>query len=96
MISVEDWAEIHRLYRAQSLSISEIARQLGVTRNTVRSALASDRPPKYQTKTAAHPRRYGRAAGAGIVAEVPSDAGDGDRRADRVAAFDIHDQGLYS
>ncbi|MFF2027210.1 sigma factor-like helix-turn-helix DNA-binding protein, partial [Streptomyces sp. NPDC058171] len=53
MMSVEDWAEIPRLHRSEELSISEIARRLGITRNTVRSALASDRPPKYQRR----PRR---------------------------------------
>lgn len=46
-MSVEDWAEIRRLHRAEGLPISEIARRRGITRNTVRSALASDRPPKY-------------------------------------------------
>lgn len=49
-MSVEDWAEIRRLRRAEGLPISEIARRLGITRNTVRSALASDRPPKYERR----------------------------------------------
>jgi transposase len=47
VIGVEDWAEIRRLRRAEGVSVSEIARRLGVSRNTVRSALASDRPPRY-------------------------------------------------
>jgi transposase len=50
VIKVEDWAEIRRLRRAEGLPISEIGRRLGISRNTVRSALASDRPPKYQRK----------------------------------------------
>ncbi|WP_327098160.1 IS21 family transposase [Nocardia vinacea] len=50
MIAVEDWAEIRRLYRAEGVSISEIARRLEIARNTVRAALASDRPPKYERK----------------------------------------------
>jgi transposase len=48
MLSVEDWAEIRRLYRAEKMPIKVIARVLGVSRNTVKSALASDEPPKYQ------------------------------------------------
>ncbi|HKP06986.1 MAG TPA: IS21 family transposase [Microbacterium sp.] len=48
MISMEDWAEIRRLHRAENLPIKAIARRLGIARNTVRSALASDAPPKYQ------------------------------------------------
>lgn len=45
---MEDWAEIRRLHKAEGVPIKEIARRLGVSRNTVRAALDSDRPPKYQ------------------------------------------------
>ncbi|MBN9096800.1 MAG: IS21 family transposase [Pseudonocardia sp.] len=48
MLKVEDWAEIRRLHRAEGVPIKEIARRLGVARNTVRAALASDRPPRYE------------------------------------------------
>jgi transposase len=48
VLKVEDWAEIRRLHRAEGVPIKEIARRLGVARNTVRAALASDRPPQYQ------------------------------------------------
>jgi transposase len=47
VLKVEDWAEIRRLRRAEGVPIEEIARRLGVARNTVRAALASDRPPTY-------------------------------------------------
>lgn len=45
---VEDWAEIRRLHRAEGLPIKAIVRVLGVSRNTVRVAIASDVPPKYE------------------------------------------------
>ena len=46
MLSVEDWAEVRRLRRSERLPISEIARVLGISRNTVKAALASDGPPR--------------------------------------------------
>ena len=47
MLNVEDWAEIRRLRRAEQMPIAEIARVMGISRNTVKAALASDNPPKY-------------------------------------------------
>jgi DNA-binding CsgD family transcriptional regulator len=46
VLSVEDWAEIRRLYRAEGIPIKQIARVLSVSRNTVRSALRADGPPR--------------------------------------------------
>jgi len=48
VLSVEDWAEIRRLRRAEQMPIAQIARVLGISRNTVKAALASDGPPRYQ------------------------------------------------
>jgi transposase len=48
VIKVEDWAEIRRLYRAEGLPIRQITRVMGVSRNTVRAALRSDGPPRYE------------------------------------------------
>jgi transposase len=52
VLSVEDWAEIRRLHRAEKMPIKAIARTLGISRNTVRAAIASDGPPKYERKSA--------------------------------------------
>jgi transposase len=48
VLDVEDWAEIRRLRRAEGMAISEIARVMGVARNTVKAALAADGPPQYR------------------------------------------------
>jgi transposase len=48
VITVEDWAEIRRLHRAENMSIKAIVRHLGLSRNTVREALRSDAPPRYE------------------------------------------------
>jgi transposase len=47
VLSVEDWAEIRRLRRAERMPIKQIARVLGVSKNTVKRALATDGPPHY-------------------------------------------------
>jgi transposase len=48
VLDVENWAEVRRLYRSEGLPIREIARVMGVSRNTVRAAIASDGAPKYE------------------------------------------------
>jgi transposase len=48
VIDVEDWAEIRRLHRAEGLSIKAIVRRLNISRNTVRDALRSEVPPRYE------------------------------------------------
>ncbi len=39
---MEDWAEFRRLHRAEGVPIKEIARRMGIARNTVRSALRGE------------------------------------------------------
>jgi transposase len=47
VLKVEDWAEIRRLHRAEGMAVRAIARRLGISRNTVKKALASHEPPRY-------------------------------------------------
>ena len=48
MLSVEDWAEIRRLRRAEKMPIKVIARVMGCSKNTVKAALRADGPPAYR------------------------------------------------
>jgi transposase len=48
VITLEDWAEIRRLHFAERMSIKAIVKQRGFARNTVRHALRSTQPPKYE------------------------------------------------
>jgi transposase len=48
VINVEEWAEIRRLHRAEEMPIKAIARRMGISKNTVKRALAADAPPRYQ------------------------------------------------
>jgi transposase len=48
VIKVEDWAEIRRLHRAEGMPIKAIARRMGISKNTVKRALAAEEPPKYR------------------------------------------------
>lgn len=50
---MENWAEIRRLHRSEHIPIKEIARKLGIARNTVRGALASEKPPRYERSSRA-------------------------------------------
>jgi transposase len=48
VLSVEDWAEIRRLHRAERMPIKQIARVMGCSKNTVKRALGADGPPRYE------------------------------------------------
>jgi transposase len=48
VLSVEDWAEIRRLHRAEGMPIKQVARVMGCSKNTVKRALAADGPPRYE------------------------------------------------
>ncbi len=45
---MEHWAEIRRLHLSEKLPIKEIVRTTGFARNTVRDAIRSTAPPKYE------------------------------------------------
>jgi transposase len=47
VIKVNDWAEIRRLHFAEGVSIKELVRRTGHSRNTIRVALRSEAPPSY-------------------------------------------------
>jgi transposase len=52
VLNVEDWAEIRRLHRSEGQPIKVIARVMGISKNTVKAALASDLPPAYRRQPA--------------------------------------------
>lgn len=50
---MEAWADIRRLHFAEGVAIREIARRLGLARNTVREAIRSCEPPRYERRAVA-------------------------------------------
>ncbi len=50
MLVVERWAELRRLHFVGQVSIKELARRFDVDRNTVRRALRSAEPPRYERR----------------------------------------------
>ena len=50
MYSVHDWADVHRLHR-EGLPQAQIARRLGMSRNTVARLLGLPEPPTYRRAT---------------------------------------------
>jgi len=48
VVGVEQWAEIRRMYFVGRLSIKEVVRRSGHSRNTIRRALRSGEPPRYR------------------------------------------------
>jgi transposase len=47
VIRVKEWAEIRRLHFAEGVSIKELVRRTGHSRNAIRAALRSSEPPRY-------------------------------------------------
>ena len=53
MLDVERWAELRREHYVRGVGIKELARRFGIDRNTVRRALRSPEPPRYQRRSVA-------------------------------------------
>ena len=53
MVGVEQWAEIRRLVLVERRSQRQVAKSLGLARDTVAGALASDAPPRYERRAVA-------------------------------------------
>jgi transposase len=47
VLDVEGWAELRREHFVRGVSIKELARRTGMSRNTIRAALRATAPPKY-------------------------------------------------
>ena len=47
MVGVEQWAEVRRLVLVERRSQRQVAKSLGLARDTVARALVSDAPPRY-------------------------------------------------
>jgi transposase len=52
VLDVEGWAELRREHFVRGVSIKELARRTGMSRNTIRAALRSSGPPKYSRPAA--------------------------------------------
>jgi transposase len=48
VLDVERWAELRREHFVRGVSIGELVRRTGLARNTVRTALRSETPPRYE------------------------------------------------
>jgi transposase len=48
VLDVERWAELRREHFVRGVGIKELARRYGIDRNTVRRAVRSSKPPRYQ------------------------------------------------
>jgi transposase len=48
LVGVEQWAELRREHFVRGVSIKELARRTGLSRNTIRAALRSLAPPRYE------------------------------------------------
>jgi len=48
VLDVERWAELRREHFVRGVSIKDLSRRYGIGRNTVRRAVRSGRPPRYE------------------------------------------------
>jgi lambda repressor-like predicted transcriptional regulator len=52
VVGVEQWAELRREHFVRGVSIKELVRRTGLSRNTIRVALRAPAAPKYERVTA--------------------------------------------
>ena len=72
MITLEDWALIRRLHLSEKVPMAQIARDLGVCRNTVAKAVGSGGPPGYSRPPVARSFAPFEAQVRGLLEATPS------------------------
>ena len=85
MVEVEQWAEIRRMHFVQGLSIKEISRRTGRGRATIRRALRTESPPRYERPPAASKLDPPQDGDPPAAARRAAHAGQAHPRADRRA-----------
>ena len=91
MLIVEDWAQIPRIRKSEGVSMSELARAVGCSRSTVKTALASDGPPNYtRAGTGSLVNRFG------VVGFRPRSRSQDQQRQNRHVRLNKFDQGIAS
>ncbi len=68
---MEKWAEVRVLFYREGLTQREIARRLGISRDTVKNALESEEPPKYERAPASTSFDPFRAQVMGVLRDYP-------------------------
>ena len=87
MVDVERWAELRREHFVRGVSVRQLALRTGLSRNTVRAALRSPVPPRYERAPAGSKLDPYKDEIRGLLKDEPGVAGAAGARVDRAVGI---------